>query len=152
MLCYCLTSCFPPKIFERGRSTPSLLHSRFKCRHATFLWRGTLRDDAKNGCVADYSTLDGKQFYHVTSHSPWENTREKFQLSKIIFSSDRWFFSQWHGFSIFLFPSLLELCSLPSRDSLQKLIVASLDYSHSGIPRIILSKILTASSPVFTMY
>jgi len=56
------------------------------------------------------------------------------------------------GGSIFLFPSLLELCSLPSRDSLQKLIVASLDYSHSGIPRIILSKILTASSPVFIMY
>ena len=44
--------------------------------------------------------------------------------------------------------SLLELCSIPSRDSLQKLIVASLDYSHTGIPRIILSKILTASSSV----
>ena len=37
---------------------------------------------------------------------------------------------------------------MTSRDSLQKLIIASLDYNHSGIPRIILSKILTASSPV----
>ena len=35
----------------------SLLHSRFQHRHATFLptlWGGALRDDAKNGCVADY--------------------------------------------------------------------------------------------------
>ncbi|XP_078353189.1 rapamycin-insensitive companion of mTOR-like isoform X2 [Oculina patagonica] len=47
---------------------------------------------------------------------------------------------------------LLELCSLPSRDSLQKLIIASLDYSHSGIPRIILSKVLTASSPATRLY
>lgn len=47
---------------------------------------------------------------------------------------------------------LLELCSIPSRDSLQKLIVASLDYSHTGIPRIILSKILTASSSATRLY
>ena len=32
-------------------SPPSLLHSRFKCRHAMLL---PLRDDTKNGCVADY--------------------------------------------------------------------------------------------------
>ncbi|XP_068727211.1 rapamycin-insensitive companion of mTOR-like isoform X1 [Montipora capricornis] len=51
-----------------------------------------------------------------------------------------------------IYQYLLELCSLPSRDSLQKLIIASLDYSHSGIPRIILSKILTASSPATRLY
>ena len=36
----------------------SLLDSRFKRRHATLLpsslWEGALRDDTKNGCVADY--------------------------------------------------------------------------------------------------
>ena len=33
----------------------SLLHSRFQCRHAMLLpkWGGALRDDTKNGCVAD---------------------------------------------------------------------------------------------------
>ena len=35
----------------------SLLHSRFQCRHATLLPTvgRTLRDDSKNGCVADYN-------------------------------------------------------------------------------------------------
>ncbi|XP_074611135.1 rapamycin-insensitive companion of mTOR-like isoform X3 [Acropora palmata] len=51
-----------------------------------------------------------------------------------------------------IYQYLLELCSLPSRDNLQKLIIASLDYSHSGIPRIILSKILTASSSTTRLY
>ena len=32
----------------------SLLQSRFYCRHATLLLGGALRDDTKNGCVADY--------------------------------------------------------------------------------------------------
>ena len=34
----------------------SLPHSRFLCRHAMLLptkWGGALRDDSKNGCVAD---------------------------------------------------------------------------------------------------
>ena len=31
----------------------SLLHSRFYCRHATLFLGGALRDDTKNGCVAD---------------------------------------------------------------------------------------------------
>ena len=36
------------------RPVSSLLHSRFECRHATLLWRGALRDNTKNGYVADY--------------------------------------------------------------------------------------------------
>ena len=39
----------------------SLLHSRFKFRHATHLppkWEGAVRDDSKNGCVADYNAFD----------------------------------------------------------------------------------------------
>ena len=45
----------PRKNRIRSRAT-GLLHSRFKCRHATLLptkWAGVLRDDTKNGCVAD---------------------------------------------------------------------------------------------------
>ena len=38
-----------------GHLSTSLLHSRFQSRHATSrLWGGALRDDTKNGCVADY--------------------------------------------------------------------------------------------------
>ena len=36
------------------RPLSSLLHSRFKCCHATLLWGGALRDDTKNSYVADY--------------------------------------------------------------------------------------------------
>ena len=39
-----------------GCMSSSLLHSRFQCRHVTLLplCGGALRDDTKNGCVADY--------------------------------------------------------------------------------------------------
>ena len=34
------------------------------------LWGGALRDDAKNGCVADYS-LHGIRFSHERVNNPW---------------------------------------------------------------------------------
>lgn len=36
-----------------------LIHSRFYCHHATLL--GALRDDIKNGCVADYGALQRQE-------------------------------------------------------------------------------------------
>lgn len=45
-------------------------------------------------------------------------------------------------------PSLLSLCSLKNQDLLLKLTVTTLDYSRDGLARVILSKVLTASSDV----
>ena len=46
----------------------SLLHSRFLCRHATLLPTGELRDDTKNGCVADFFYL----WWLFNIRSPWD--------------------------------------------------------------------------------
>ncbi|KAF7243891.1 Rapamycin-insensitive companion of mTOR [Varanus komodoensis] len=48
--------------------------------------------------------------------------------------------------------SLLSLCSLKNQDHLLKLTVSSLDYSRDGLARVILSKILTASTDSCRLY
>lgn len=44
--------------------------------------------------------------------------------------------------------SLLNLCSVKNQDAVLKLAVSTLDYSRDGLARVILSKILTASTDV----
>ena len=43
--------------YEITARVPSLLHGRFLCRQATLF---PLRNDPKNGCVADYKILINK--------------------------------------------------------------------------------------------
>uniref|UniRef100_A0A670JQ39 RPTOR independent companion of MTOR complex 2 n=1 Tax=Podarcis muralis TaxID=64176 RepID=A0A670JQ39_PODMU len=51
-----------------------------------------------------------------------------------------------------VFQCLLNLCSLKNQDHLLKLTVSSLDYSRDGLARVILSKILTASTDSCRLY
>ncbi|XP_069483265.1 rapamycin-insensitive companion of mTOR isoform X2 [Ambystoma mexicanum] len=51
-----------------------------------------------------------------------------------------------------VFQCLLNLCSLKNQDHLLKLTVSSLDYSRDGLSRVILSKILTASTDSCRLY
>ncbi|XP_039203875.1 rapamycin-insensitive companion of mTOR isoform X1 [Crotalus tigris] len=51
-----------------------------------------------------------------------------------------------------VFQCLLNLCSLKNQDHLLKLTVSSLDYSRDGLARVILSKILTASTDNCRLY
>lgn len=54
-------------------------------------------------------------------------------------------------FALFFLPSifsLLNLCSVKNQDAVLKLAVSTLDYSRDGLARVILSKILTASTDV----
>ncbi|XP_044287520.1 rapamycin-insensitive companion of mTOR isoform X2 [Varanus komodoensis] len=51
-----------------------------------------------------------------------------------------------------VFQCLLSLCSLKNQDHLLKLTVSSLDYSRDGLARVILSKILTASTDSCRLY
>ncbi|XP_048583211.1 rapamycin-insensitive companion of mTOR isoform X2 [Nematostella vectensis] len=51
-----------------------------------------------------------------------------------------------------IYQYLLEMCSTPGQENLLKLIIASLDYKDTGISRIILSKLLTASSVSTRLY
>ena len=48
----------------------------------------------------------------------------------------------------FVSPSLLDICSIPGRLDLHKLLVASLDYSHDNHSRVVLSKLLTSKEKV----
>ncbi|XP_078240595.1 rapamycin-insensitive companion of mTOR isoform X4 [Pogona vitticeps] len=61
-----------------------------------------------------------------------------------------------HGVKILekcnVFQCLLNLCSLKNQDHLLKLTVSSLDYSRDGLARVILSKILTASTDSCRLY
>ncbi|XP_072562718.1 rapamycin-insensitive companion of mTOR-like isoform X2 [Paramormyrops kingsleyae] len=51
-----------------------------------------------------------------------------------------------------VFQCLLNLCSLKNQDTLLKLTVSTLDYSRDGLARVILSKILTASTDNCRLY
>ncbi|KAJ8401565.1 hypothetical protein AAFF_G00378820 [Aldrovandia affinis] len=51
-----------------------------------------------------------------------------------------------------VFQCLLNLCSLKNQDHLLKLTVSTLDYSRDGLARVILSKILTASTDNCRLY
>ncbi|XP_069077437.1 rapamycin-insensitive companion of mTOR isoform X1 [Pleurodeles waltl] len=51
-----------------------------------------------------------------------------------------------------VFQCLLNLCSLKNQDHLLKLTVSSLDYSRDGLARVILSKVLTASTDSCRLY
>ena len=49
---------------------------------------------------------------------------------------------------LFVVFSLLEMVGNTNHDNYVKLVVSSLDYSRNGVPRVILSKSLTAASDV----
>ncbi|XP_039875242.1 rapamycin-insensitive companion of mTOR-like isoform X2 [Simochromis diagramma] len=51
-----------------------------------------------------------------------------------------------------LFQCLLNLCSVKNQDAVLKLAVSTLDYSRDGLARVILSKILTASTDTCRLY
>ncbi|XP_042564192.1 rapamycin-insensitive companion of mTOR [Clupea harengus] len=51
-----------------------------------------------------------------------------------------------------VFQCLLNMCSMKNQDAMLKLTVASLDYSREGLARVILSKVLTASTDICRMY
>ncbi|XP_041958385.1 rapamycin-insensitive companion of mTOR [Alosa sapidissima] len=51
-----------------------------------------------------------------------------------------------------VFQCLLNMCSMKNQDAMLKLTVASLDYSREGLPRVILSKVLTAATDTCRMY
>uniref|UniRef100_A0A3B3Q9J8 RPTOR independent companion of MTOR, complex 2b n=1 Tax=Paramormyrops kingsleyae TaxID=1676925 RepID=A0A3B3Q9J8_9TELE len=51
-----------------------------------------------------------------------------------------------------IFQCLLSLCSLKNQDLLLKLTITTLDYSRDGLARVILSKVLTASSDNCRLY
>ena len=55
---------------QSSKASPSLLHSRFQCRHATLLptntqWEGALRDDTKNGCQQTRLLLTSSNFFFL---------------------------------------------------------------------------------------
>ncbi|XP_054906650.1 rapamycin-insensitive companion of mTOR-like isoform X2 [Poeciliopsis prolifica] len=51
-----------------------------------------------------------------------------------------------------LFQCLLNLCSVKNQDAVLKLAVTTLDYSRDGLARVILSKVLTASTDICRLY
>ncbi|XP_036000428.1 rapamycin-insensitive companion of mTOR isoform X9 [Fundulus heteroclitus] len=51
-----------------------------------------------------------------------------------------------------LFQCLLNLCSVKNQDAVLKLAVTTLDYSRDGLARVILSKVLTASTDTCRLY
>ncbi|XP_072244394.1 rapamycin-insensitive companion of mTOR-like isoform X2 [Leuresthes tenuis] len=51
-----------------------------------------------------------------------------------------------------LFQCLLNLCSVKNQDAVLKLAVSTLDYSRDGLARVILSKVLTASTDICRLY
>ena len=78
---YCSNTC--P---QQNQCGTSLLHSRFKCRHVTqrscSSWGGALRDDTKNGCVADYCGTNLSYMWRSSfrdrrgrSFAPWQKSR-----------------------------------------------------------------------------
>ncbi|MED6260656.1 hypothetical protein ATANTOWER_025512, partial [Ataeniobius toweri] len=51
-----------------------------------------------------------------------------------------------------LFQCLLNLCSVKNQDAVLKLAITTLDYSRDGLARVILSKVLTASTDICRLY
>lgn len=47
---------------------------------------------------------------------------------------------------------MMDICEMPTRDDLQRLILSSLDYSHNSHVRVVLTKLLTTTSKVSSAF